>query len=55
MATKISDNKIFGGHQQVFSHNSEVLKCEMKFSVYLPPQSTEKSLPVLVSQNITIT
>lgn len=35
---EISSNKIFGGYQKVFSHLSLEVNCEMKFSVFLPPQ-----------------
>lgn len=35
---QISANKLFGGNQLRFKHQSEVLSCEMNFSVYLPPQ-----------------
>lgn len=35
---QISANKMFGGNQLRFKHQSEVLNCEMNFSVYLPPQ-----------------
>lgn len=45
--TQISCNKMFGGDQKVFSHDSSVLKCKMNFSVYLPPQCEEAKLPVL--------
>lgn len=36
-----------GGRQEVWSHESEVLDCEMKFAVYLPPQAGKDKLPVL--------
>ena len=35
---QISANKLFGGNQLRYKHQSEVLNCEMNFSVYLPPQ-----------------
>lgn len=50
---QLAVNKCFGGLQKRFSHYSSVLSCEMKFSIYLPPQlglldSTEQvTLPVL--------
>lgn len=37
----------FGGWQDVYQHRSEVLGCEMKFAVYLPPQAATQKLPVL--------
>ena len=39
--------KSFGGQQLRYSHRSEVLDCEMNFSVYLPPQADQRSVPVL--------
>lgn len=45
--TEISSNKMFGGFQKVFSHQSKSLGCVSKFGVYLPPQSEEKKLPVI--------
>ena len=44
---KISTTKSFSGDQERYKHTSEVLGCEMVFSVYLPPQAAEKSVPVL--------
>lgn len=44
---QIGNNKIFGGWQQRFSHQSSVLDCEMVFSVYLPPQAEAGPVPVL--------
>lgn len=43
----ISENRCFGGHQQRYKHHSSVLDCEMFFSVYLPPQAEQVSVPVL--------
>jgi len=45
----ISSNKSFGGHQKIYSHHSKELECEMRFAIYLPPDSDESSvkLPVL--------
>nr|CAH7758232.1 unnamed protein product [Callosobruchus chinensis] len=46
--TEVSSNKIFGGFQKVFSHDSKELGCNMKFGIYLPPQAEEnKKLPVV--------
>lgn len=45
----VSSNKSFGGYQKVYTHHSKELECEMKFAIYLPPQSEEGKvkLPVL--------
>lgn len=47
--TLVSSNKCFGGYQRVYSHHSKELSCDMKFAVYLPPQSDDADvkLPVL--------
>ncbi|XP_055904266.1 S-formylglutathione hydrolase [Eupeodes corollae] len=50
MALKLlSTSKCFAGEQRIYSHFSEVLKCEMKFGVFLPPQAVEDQIacPVL--------
>ncbi len=44
---QIGANRCFGGEQLRFSHASEVLGCEMTFSVYLPPQSEDGAVPAL--------
>jgi S-formylglutathione hydrolase len=44
---KIADNKSFGGRQLRFSHDSQVLDCNMHFSVYLPPAAENGPVPVL--------
>lgn len=46
---QISCNKIFGGFQKVYSHESSELKCKMNFSIYLPPQveGGDVKLPVI--------
>ena len=43
-----AENKSFGGHYQVHSHWGESTNCKMVFSVFLPPQSEVKKLPVLI-------
>ena len=43
----VSSSKSFGGFQRVYEHQSEVLKCAMKFSIYLPPQVESSRVPVL--------
>jgi S-formylglutathione hydrolase len=44
---RIEDHACFGGRQQVWSHPSTVLDCEMRFGVYLPPQARRAPCPVL--------
>lgn len=45
---KISENKIFGGLNAQYNHQSSVLNCAMRFAIYLPPQaSSENKVPVL--------
>jgi len=34
-----STNKSFGGWTKHYSHHSEVLNCDMRFAIYLPPQT----------------
>ncbi len=43
----IEQHACFGGSQQVWSHCSQVLDCDMRFAVYLPPQTQDQRLPVL--------
>lgn len=46
---EISSNKCHGGFQKAFSHSSQTVGCEMKFSVYLPPQAQKgDKCPVLL-------
>ncbi|XP_011257908.1 S-formylglutathione hydrolase isoform X1 [Camponotus floridanus] len=45
--TQVQSNKIFGGWQKVYSHNSTELGCKMRFAVYLPPQVEEGPVPVI--------
>lgn len=45
--TQVSNNFCFGGHQKVYSHDSSILKCKMKFAIYLPPQAETESVPVI--------
>ncbi len=48
MVTEVSSNKMFGGWQKVFSHESSELKCKMNFGIYLPPQAEgDKKVPVI--------
>ncbi|MDG2271499.1 MAG: S-formylglutathione hydrolase [Halioglobus sp.] len=43
----IMDVSSFGGKQMRFSHASNTLDCDMKFSVYLPPAAQHGAVPVL--------
>ncbi len=44
----ISSNKSFGGWNKQYSHYSDVLSCQMRFAIYLPPQvSSGKKVPVV--------
>lgn len=45
--TEVSTNKIFGGWQKVYSHDSTVLGCRMNFAIFLPPQAKEEFVPVI--------
>lgn len=44
---RIEQHACFGGRQEVWKHSSAVLGCEMRFGIYLPPQATFESRPVL--------
>lgn len=37
----------FGGWQDVYKHESDVLKCSMNFSIYIPPHEQNEKLPVI--------
>jgi len=44
----LSSNKVFGGWHKQYSHRSEVLNCNMRFAIYLPPQANNGAkVPVL--------
>ncbi|XP_070538674.1 S-formylglutathione hydrolase-like [Ptychodera flava] len=45
--TQVSSNKMFGGLQKVYSHESAECKCKMTFGVYLPPAAETDKCPVL--------
>ena len=42
-----NENITHGGRQLVLTHDSDACNCEMKFSVFLPPQAETKPCPVL--------
>eukprot|EP00116_Pleurobrachia_bachei_P007406 sb/3467668/ len=47
---EVSSHRFFEGSQKVYKHRSEVLKCDMKFGVYLPPgyqQDRQEGYPLL--------
>ena len=43
----ISRTRSFGGWHKQYRHQSQVLNCEMRFAIYLPPQAASQSVPVL--------
>lgn len=44
----VSWNKSFGGWHKQYTHHSDVLGCEMRFAIYLPPQIAQgEKVPVL--------
>ena len=44
---RIESHACFGGRQEVWRHRSQVLDCEMRFGIYLPPQAAQAPCPVL--------
>ena len=42
-----SDQKCFEGGQKVYSHYSEICKCNMTFGIFLPKKSVNTNVPVL--------
>ena len=44
---KIESHACFGGEQQVWQHRSDVLDCDMRVAIYLPPQAQDGPVPVL--------
>jgi S-formylglutathione hydrolase len=44
---RIESHACFGGTQEVWSHASSALACDMRFGVYLPPQAAQRACPVL--------
>lgn len=45
---RVERHASFGGRQEVWKHQSQVLGCEMKFGVYLPPAAVDgQKCPVL--------
>ena len=44
---EIGSNLSFGGQQLRYRHHSNVLNCDMAFSIYLPPQAKQAPVPVM--------
>ncbi len=44
---QIEAHRCFGGQQLRFQQRSAVLDCDMTFSIFLPPQANQESVPVL--------
>ncbi|HEY9033264.1 MAG TPA: S-formylglutathione hydrolase [Pseudomonadales bacterium] len=44
---QLARNKCFGGWQEQYSHASSVNHCDMRFSIFLPPQAAHGKVPVL--------
>lgn len=45
--TEVSSYRSFGGEQKQFTHASSACHCDMRFSIYLPPQVKDGPAPVL--------
>ena len=44
----ISSNKVFGGWHKQYQHQSQVLQCQMRFAIFLPPKAgPDTPVPVL--------
>ena len=43
----LADNLCFDGRQQRYKHHSNILDCDMTFSIFLPPGATSSDVPVL--------
>jgi len=43
----VASIRSFGGDQLRYQHRSTVLNCDMHFSLYLPPQASTQSVPLL--------
>lgn len=46
-ASLLSETRCFDGAQRFYSHESRECRTEMRFSMYLPSQASERALPVL--------
>ena len=47
LITSVSRSKCFGGVQGVYSHEARETGCVMRFGVFLPPQASARTVPVL--------
>ncbi len=47
MLTKLSESRCFDGRQLQYQHRSQALGCDMRFSVFLPPDADMGPVPVL--------
>lgn len=45
--TKITSNKIYGGYQNIYCHDSTEMGCKMNFAIFLPHQCEAEKLPVI--------
>ncbi|GJP47872.1 hypothetical protein CLOM_g7048 [Closterium sp. NIES-68] len=45
--TEIASNKMFGGVNKRYEHESATLGCTMKFSIYFPPAAASTRVPVI--------
>ena len=43
----LSEHRCFGGTQRFYSHESRECRCEMRLSVFVPPQAAQRPVPVL--------
>ena len=44
---KVAENRCFGGRQLQYTHHADSVCCEMRFSVFLPPQAETGTVPVV--------
>lgn len=47
MLKLLAETKLFSGRQLRYQHLSECCQCDMTFSIYLPPQTEHRQVPVL--------
>ena len=47
--TEISGNRMFGGFNKRYQHDSSTVGCQMKFAVYYPPAAASGKVPVRTS------
>lgn len=44
---RVEQRRSFGGEQNKYNHYSEVLKCDMTFSIFLPSNKEQKEIPLI--------